>query len=286
MIRTLGAAAAVIALAHGLTWWRLEHGAAALVSTVLTVIVLVIVADRLHRRLSTIDTAIGLLEGFVTRGSVPGLRHDGVAGLAADVIRRADGERARADALASRAILDEATGLPNRLGALDRLEQTAALAERDGIDAFVALVAVDPLLDPSSVGVADTASVADALDAQRRAENLMWIASSTAVATLRLADWCARWSEHELLAVFRTPADHSWIVAERLRAALMTARDDVNDASSDAGQSGIPVSIGVALLRSDLASVVRDAELALATAQREGGNQVRITSPVAVDLSR
>lgn len=270
VLRLMASSATVITATHALAWWRLDRTASAVVSTLVTLLVLGIGADRISRLIEPADQASDLLAGFHRRGAVPGMLHNGLPGLAADVIRRADAERARADELAGRAILDEATGLPNRLGALDRLEQSAALAERDGSAAFVALVAVD-----------DVAAVADDAAYRRMAENAMWVASGRAVATLRLADWCARWSDHELLAVFRTDPSNCWVVAERLRASLIQPSSLAGPDALDL--PGLPVSIGVARLSTEIALTVRSAEIALLQAREQGGNQVRV-STVAVDL--
>jgi diguanylate cyclase (GGDEF)-like protein len=271
VLRSLGTAAAVITVAHAIAWWRLGHATGVIVSTLVTLVVLGVCADRLSRSLDDVDQATSLLDAFLRRGAVPAKLHVGLPGLAADVVRHADAERARADELAGRAILDEATGLPNRLGAFDRLEQSAALAERDGSSAFVALVAID-----------DVAIVTDDPERRRTAENAMWVASSRAVATLRLADWCARWSDHELLAVFRTEPATCWVVAERLRAALITPTRLTG--ADDVELPGLPVSIGVAKLTAEIGVTVRNAESALREARTSGGNQVRV-STVAVELS-
>ncbi len=136
---------------------------------------------------------------------------------------------------------------------------------------FVAVVAVD---DVANLSHPDP-------EHRRMAENAMWVASSRAVATLRLADWCARWSDHELLAVFRTAPSTCWVVAERLRAAIVSP-------TAMAGHDGLelpglPVSIGVAQLTADVGLAVRTAEMALLEARGLGGNQVRVAT-VPADL--
>ena len=284
--RILVVTVAAVSVVHELAWWLLPAGVAVAVSVVAGVLGAVLGAERAGRRLRLVDQAVTLLESFLGRGAVPALVLEGPAGLAADVIRRADAERARADLVESRAIIDEATGLPNRLGALDRLEQSAAQAERDGVGVFVALVAVDDVAN-----VANAANVADraggtagstpgnAARARQMAENAMWLASSRTVATLRLADWCSRWSDHELLAVFRTDPSTCWVVAERLRAAL-TRPAPLPPALGDPAIEvpGLSVSIGVAPLSGDIGLSVRNAELALIEARGRGGNQVRVST--------
>lgn len=279
--RILVVAVVTVSIVHAVAWWLLPTGVALAASVVAGVLGAVLGAERAGRRLRPVDQAVTLLEGFLGRGAVPALVLEGPAGLAADVIRRADAERARADLVESRAIIDEATGLPNRLGALDRLEQSAAQAERDGVGVFVALVAVDDVAHVADLAdrVGAGASAATAAGARQMAENAMWLASSRTVTTLRLADWCSRWSDHELLAVFRTDPSTCWVVAERLRAAL-TRPAPLPPALGDPAIEvpGLSVSIGVAPLSGDIGVSIRNAELALIEARGRGGNQVRVST--------
>jgi GGDEF domain-containing protein len=281
-LRSVAAVGAAIAALQAVLWVGVPQSIGLAMSVGTTLIATAILCDQLSRRLSPVDDAIGLLDAYSHRGAVPGVAHAGIPGLVADVLRNADASRAAAESLQARAIVDESTGLPNRLGSISRLAQTVAQAQRDGVPAFIAVIAVDGIESLPGID-------------QGVLENTMWVTAHRAIATLRVADWCARWSDHSLLAVFRAPEENAWIVAERLRTAMTVPQTDATAPTVptvptvDRRSSGLSqvligsVSIGVARLI-DVDSSIDDAEFALALAKESGGNQVRMAVPV-VELS-
>jgi GGDEF domain-containing protein len=275
----VGAATAAL---QALFWAAIPRSIGLIMSVCFTLIATAILCDQMSRRLRPVDDAISLLDAYSHRGAVPGIAHAGIPGLVADVLRHADASRAAAESLQARALVDESTGLPNRLGSISRLSQTVAQAQRDGVPAFIAIIAVDGI---------ETLSGTD----RGMVENTMWVTAHRAIATLRVADWCARWSDHALLAVFRAPEENAWIVAERLRTALTvntpthshshsTSHSQSGSHSTSPSASIAAVSIGVARLI-DVDSSIDDAEYALEEAKQSGGNQVRMAVPV-VELSQ
>jgi len=163
-------------------------------------------------------------------------------------------------ALAVASLTDPLTSLPNRRAMLERLEQAAAAASRDGPGFAVAMIDIDHFKRVNdtfghAVGDAALRTLARILMAMRREH-----------------DFVARWGGEEFLLLLPgNDAADARAFCESLRAAIEGARIEHNDR-----RITVSVSIGIAQHERMLSyeDTIRDADRALYAAKSYGRNNV------------
>lgn len=181
-------------------------------------------------------------------------------------------DRAAAERMAWRALHDELTGLANRALLCDRLEEFVAAdqgsGERDGRYAvlYCDLDGFKAVNDRYGHGVGD---------------DLLVAAAARLSGVMREHDMVGRWGGDEFVVLAEGldgPSVREF--AERLRSAIAAPFDLLDDTGA-AITVRVTLSVGVAMVGSSAATVLRLADLALYEAKRRGRNRV-VNAPVAL----
>jgi diguanylate cyclase (GGDEF)-like protein len=168
--------------------------------------------------------------------------------------------------LATAALTDSLTGLPNRRSAMDQLEQAWSAAARTGFPLAVMVVDIDHFKH-----INDTYGHA-------AGDKVLREAAITLRASARREDSVCRIGGEEFLVICpNTGHKAAMQSAERLRATLGAKRISIGHA-----ESTITASVGVAVCESgtiDMDALVSAADQALYAAKEAGRNQVRSQRP-------